>query len=126
MAKKITKLPDNAPTAQEFSAGGYQQVPPGGRENWEHEFYSKDCSFVRFKHKETGETVVCPNMWYNGTPQSSIDRRLFWIEQGKEREKYWESQPDHHESREHLKKIREDRVGHLAAIEHIKKTGEVI
>jgi len=126
MANKTPKLPDNAPTAAEFAKEGHQQVPPGGRENWDHEFYSKDYGFVRFKHKETGQTVVCPNMWYNGTPQASIERREFWIEQGREREAYWRSQQDNHESRDHLQHILADREKHLTAIEHIKQTGEVI
>lgn len=127
MAKpKVKPLPDNAPTVAEFNAGGCQQVPPGDRADWEHEFYSKHCGWVRFKHKEIGKTVVCPNMWYNGTPQASIERREFWIEQGIEREKYWLTQKDDYTTREHLRQIREARVKHLEAIEHIKQTGEVI
>lgn len=114
------------PTAQEFASDGYCQVPPGDRVDWEHEFYQNHYAFVRFKHKETGETVVCPNMWYNGTPESSIARREFWIDQGREREKYWEAREDSWEKQYHLNHIREDRVKHTAAIEHIKATGEVI
>lgn len=121
-----TKLPENMPTAAEFAQGGYHQVPPGDREEWAHEFYDQRCGFVRFKHKETGETVVCPNMWYNGTPQSAIDRRRFWIEQGEERKKYWQSRPDDWESRYHIGNIDRSRAEHEEAIAFTEATGKVI
>lgn len=116
----------NAPTALDFAKGGCHQVPPGDRKDWEHDYYSNKCGFVRFRHKETGETVVCPNMWYNGTPEASIHRRLLWIEEGKEREKYWEAQRPSYERDDNLKHIRKMRQVHLETIERIKHTGEVL
>lgn len=114
------------PTAAQFAADGHNQVPPGDRKEWEHDFYSSKVSFVRFKHTVTGRLVTCPNMWYNGTPQSSIDRREFWIAEGREREKYWTAREDCWEKRDNLAHILKMREQHLTDIEHIKATGEVM
>lgn len=125
MAKK-QELPENVPTAAEFAAGGHHQSPPGKRDDWEHDFYDQRHGFVRFRHKTTGQTVVCPNMWYNGTPQSAIDRRRHWIAEGEERRKYWESKPPGWEPEYHLKQIEAQRGIHLEAIALIEATGKVM
>lgn len=122
----VQTLPDNAPTAIEFSQGGFHQVPPGPRAEWEHDFYSKHCGFVRFRHKISGETVVCPNIWYNGTPEASIERRQFWIAEAKERLKYWNAQRDSFEKEDNIRHHTKAIARFEADIERIKQTGVVI
>lgn len=51
---------------------------------------------------------------------------MFWIEEGREREKYWTAREDCYEKRENLAHILRMREKHTATIEHIKATGEVM
>lgn len=108
-----------------FRSGGFTQVPPGGREYWDHVDYSNTVGFVLFRHKETGAECACPNIWYNQPVEARIEYYRFVESENVLRRKHWEASKDPG-AHWHLKDIAKHEINIAALIATMEETGKVI